>query len=534
MAGEEEAAPTEVTPTETTEETPTETVTEVEPEATPTEEPAAIETPTETVTEEPVESEIGSDTITELSDAQAETSFSSQASETVSPREIYADQEPVRQSIFASGESEANSETATLIQKSDLFSEVTEDGIPEILITLSGEDVKNFNSKGDDDQDGLTNGEELAYGCTLSRKDTDGDSLSDLDEVFAGTDCGSYDTDMDGIADASDSDPLNPNRLVVTEQKESTYLTELTKSLEAEGKSTQDISIKTTDFDLDGIADWEELRIGTDPMVADSDADGILDGAEVLNYGTDPSKANQADDLRDLRITNVTEDSFVPEGAQVFAGRGEPNANVYLYRLNEKGDEVLMGKTETDETGLFHMVAYGFDIGDNVVYATSGATKTQIKDMSQIMPLSIVEDTGVKTPEMNTDLSQLDLQEGGLPLSAKEGQKLVVTWHSAVLSQTLIADASGKVIRIKPQTTLEKGEHTVTWYAVDPETGLRSQPETLQFELTTAGFIRPQFVTGEQSQNMIRVLGSLVILLSVSVVTLILKKRVRIQANAKA
>ncbi len=533
MAGEEEPAPTEVAPveTETPEETVVETPTEsTEPEITATEEPTA----TETATEETVSPAIGSDTITELSDTQAQTNFSTQAQEAISPREVYADQEPVRQSIFTSGTSETASETASLIQKSDLFSDVTEDGIPEILITLSGEDVKDFNSKGDDDQDGLTNGEELAYSCTLSRKDSDGDSLSDLDEVFAGTDCGSYDTDMDGISDASDSDPLNPNRLVVTEQKESTYLAELTKNLEAKGESVQEISIKTTDFDLDGIADWEELRIGTDPMVADSDADGLLDGTEVLNYGTDPSKANQASDLRDLRITNVTEESFVPEGAQVFSGRGTPNTNVYLYRLNEKGKEILMGKTETDPAGLFHMVAYGFDIGDSVIYATSGASKTQIKDMSQIMPLSVVEDTGVKTPEMNTDLSQLDLQEGGLPLSAKEGQKLVVTWHSAVLSQTLIADASGKIIRIKPQTTLEKGEHTVTWYAVDPETGLRSQPETLQFELTTAGFIRPQFVTGEQSQNMIRVLGSLVVLLSASMVILLLKKRGGIQASTKA
>lgn len=35
------------------------------------------------------------------------------------------------------------------------------------------------------------------------------------------------------------------------------------------------------DFDDDGLLDWEELRWGTDPALADSDGDGTLDGEEV-------------------------------------------------------------------------------------------------------------------------------------------------------------------------------------------------------------------------------------------------------------
>ncbi len=43
------------------------------------------------------------------------------------------------------------------------------------------------------------------------------------------------------------------------------------------------------DTDGDGLTDYEEVRIyGTDPLNPDSDFDGLTDGEEVLIYGTDP------------------------------------------------------------------------------------------------------------------------------------------------------------------------------------------------------------------------------------------------------
>ncbi|MCG2679888.1 MAG: thrombospondin type 3 repeat-containing protein [Kiritimatiellae bacterium] len=44
------------------------------------------------------------------------------------------------------------------------------------------------------------------------------------------------------------------------------------------------------DTDGDGLADWREAGLGTDPYDWDSDDDGLSDGDEVNLYGTDPTK----------------------------------------------------------------------------------------------------------------------------------------------------------------------------------------------------------------------------------------------------
>lgn len=43
-----------------------------------------------------------------------------------------------------------------------------------------------------------------------------------------------------------------------------------------------------TDTDGDGLFDKREIELGTDPRKADTDADGVSDGQEVLTYGTNP------------------------------------------------------------------------------------------------------------------------------------------------------------------------------------------------------------------------------------------------------
>ena len=45
---------------------------------------------------------------------------------------------------------------------------------------------------------------------------------------------------------------------------------------------------ESVDADFDGLTDAEEAFYGTNPLVADSDSDGIPDGDEVYETGTDP------------------------------------------------------------------------------------------------------------------------------------------------------------------------------------------------------------------------------------------------------
>lgn len=94
--------------------------------------------------------------------------------------------------------------------------------------------------QGDDDGDGLTNGQEILLNTRPDLKDTDGDGLSDFDEV------NTYRTD-----------PLNP------------------------------------DTDGDGLKDGEEVQRGTDPLRRDTDGDGIDDGLDPdpLNASTSTQAA---------------------------------------------------------------------------------------------------------------------------------------------------------------------------------------------------------------------------------------------------
>jgi hypothetical protein len=79
----------------------------------------------------------------------------------------------------------------------------------------------------DSDDDGLTDGEEIAIGTDPFNPDTDGDGLSDGDEV-----------------NVNGTDPLNP------------------------------------DTDGDGLDDGLEVAVGLDPLDPDSDDDGIPDGMD--------------------------------------------------------------------------------------------------------------------------------------------------------------------------------------------------------------------------------------------------------------
>jgi hypothetical protein len=46
------------------------------------------------------------------------------------------------------------------------------------------------------------------------------------------------------------------------------------------------------DSDSDNLTNLEEYSINTDPIAADTDDDGLTDGAEVLGHGTDPNAAD--------------------------------------------------------------------------------------------------------------------------------------------------------------------------------------------------------------------------------------------------
>jgi hypothetical protein len=75
------------------------------------------------------------------------------------------------------------------------------------------------------------------------------------------------------------------------------------------------------DLDGDGLADFREREVGTDPGVADTNGDGLSDAAEIFGAGTDPLVADtDADGLADGEEASLGLDPLDPTSAGYLGG----------------------------------------------------------------------------------------------------------------------------------------------------------------------------------------------------------------------
>jgi len=107
--------------------------------------------------------------------------------------------------------------------------------------------------------------------------DTDGDGLTDNVEKYYGTDKLKVDTDGDGLSDYVELAILSLNPLKV--------------DTDGNGKKDGD-----EDADKDKLSNVEEIKIGSDPTIPDTDADSLNDFDEVNKYKTNPIKADTDSD----------------------------------------------------------------------------------------------------------------------------------------------------------------------------------------------------------------------------------------------
>lgn len=178
----------------------------------------------------------------------------------------------------------------------------------------------------DSDGDGLTDEEELNNGTSPTLRDSDGDGVSDSVEVFSGL------------------DPL---------------LNEVPRACEGVNLAA--------DRDLDGLTDCDELLLGTEPTLVDSDGDGLPDRLEVvgsIDYvapdaeaDTDGDGVNNGDEIAqhsDPRSTDVR--LHLPFG--------------YRYEIEDEGFTTeLFAQDPTSITGLiFTHVSGGTTPGLGTLY----------------------------------------------------------------------------------------------------------------------------------------------------------------------
>ncbi|GEM_PF-5865305 len=152
------------------------------------------------------------------------------------------------------------------------------DGLGDITELKLGTDPHNADSDGD----GLLDGLEIKLGLNPLSVDSDSDGIPDNIEVGADS-IHALDTDGDGIIDALDIDSDGDTIPDKTEG-----------NIHSDDDGFPDY--QDSDSDGDGLSDYLEVAIyHTNPILLDSDADGVTDGQEV-SAGINPLKTDSDDD----------------------------------------------------------------------------------------------------------------------------------------------------------------------------------------------------------------------------------------------
>ncbi len=208
----------------------------------------------------------------------------------------------------------------------------------------------------DTDNDGLSDEEENKIGTDVLLRDTDGDSIPDNEEVGSNL-FNPLDTDNDGIIDALDLDDDNDGISTLIEEKIGTSslradtdddgisdLNEIgsntDKPLDTDGDGI--INALDTDDDDDGLETAVEILLGTNTLLADSDGDGLSDGAEIGDLMDEP-----LDTDIDGKIDALDSDNILDQDGDGLSDTLEAQLNTDPTKADTDGD----GLNDAQEVG---------------------------------------------------------------------------------------------------------------------------------------------------------------------------------------
>lgn len=168
---------------------------------------------------------------------------------------------------------------------------------------IQGLQIVNADPADDADSDGIPDGSEAILGTDPNTSDigvdSDSDGRDNVQEFVDRTDLNNPDTDDDGLTDGIENvggtDPL-------VADSDGDGLADGTEDANQDGVvDPTETDPNLADTDADGLDDGAEVNVHlTDPLNPDSDGDTLLDGDEVLVYGTDPlSNESDGDGLLD-------------------------------------------------------------------------------------------------------------------------------------------------------------------------------------------------------------------------------------------
>ena len=215
------------------------------------------------------------------------------------------------------------------------------------------------------DSDGLNNLDEYTAGTDPTDVDSDDDLLEDGDEASYGADPLDADTDGDGFEDGFEvsygSDPADASSTPSTLDTDGDGLSDLEET--SYGTDPYD-----ADTDADGLNDGDELLIYfSDPLVSDTDSDGLTDGEEVSTYGSDPTSTDSdSDGLTDNEEVAGTYGYVTDPVDSDTDGDGFTDYEEIFASSDPTDASSTPDTTDTDGDGLYDVIetAIGTDLSD--------------------------------------------------------------------------------------------------------------------------------------------------------------------------
>ncbi len=283
----------------------------------------------------------------------------------------------------------------------------------------------------DQDSDGLSDALEAKLNTDPTKVDTDGDGINDIIEVGDDT-SKPLDSDLDGIIDAldtvDDSDTDNDGLTDAVENKLGSDPTKVDSDNdgindEVEiGSNINDpldtdedgiLNLNDKDDDNDKLSTRYELRIGTNPLSADSDADGLKDNIELR--GEDPNNED---------ILNTDNDEFIN------AVDNDDDNDTILTAVELKiGTNPLL--VDSDNDGIPDNVEIGENLDaplDSNNNGTIDAVENSIED--QIVKTEPKEQTNTNSEDTQEDIEKKNLNENNVvkPVNETENENKQITF----------------------------------------------------------------------------------------------------------
>lgn len=236
------------------------------------------------------------------------------------------------------------------------------------------------------------------------------------------------------------------------------------------------------DTDGDGLSDYIELRLGTDPFKKDTDNDGYSDGEEVLEYGTNPLDPNSVPNLNGVGITNIDSKLLTSDKTPFITGYAKPGSQVVLYDVLPDGTKREIGTGVADARGRY-VISPEVPLGDGKHYLATGIKDKNgdLVDMSAVKEVEVDSTLTIPVPEVE-DIKITNKK----PIvfgKTQYGTTVVAHFQSLVTSSSVVADTTAGDFIVTSASPLEIGNHKVTLYAMLPN-GARSEEITVPFEVS--------------------------------------------------